>query len=229
MQKFAMDEATRTMVLCMTFICVAAYLFKEILNDVQRDVKKCDNEFLSIKQRNAELETKVQMLESSLEIQEKNAAEKREKNIGERINALETSISAIRQGRTYAFTALLSGLNNNYGSGQTIVYDNVKVNTGGCYSGSNGIFTAPVAGIYFFSWSTMTSPNVPLDTALVLNAASNYRVYLKGVASPNSYSLFSQSTVVQLAPGDRVWIVAYKMGAQNVHGGSWPAFSGFRV
>ncbi|XP_062573030.1 complement C1q tumor necrosis factor-related protein 6-like [Saccostrea cucullata] len=141
---------------------------------------------------------------------------------------LNCGVSGGAQLSPVAFTALLDG-NNQYEQDDTVIYNVIRTNAGGNYNETTGIFTAPDAGVYFFTWSTLTSPYKRLNTAIVKNSSSGYIAYSSCAAFPDTYTTCSQSTTVELVPGDRIWIVVYKMAVQDLHGGQWPTFSGFKL
>ena len=58
----------------------------------------------------------------------------------------------IKKDTLYAFTASLSS-NTEVSQGSPIIYDDVTINEGEMYFGSNGLFVCPDDGIYMFIWS----------------------------------------------------------------------------
>lgn len=58
------------------------------------------------------------------------------------------------------------------GNGTTIVYNTALSNIGSHYNTTTGRFTAPISGMYGFSWSYYTDANVNTMTDLLLNGSS---------------------------------------------------------
>ena len=70
----------------------------------------------------------------------------------------------------------------NWASGSVIIYNATDHNVGSCYNTSNGRFTVPISGRYFFAWSQIG-----------LNTNSCYRYYL----FKNGTYAVSQSSAIQ--------------------------------
>ena len=131
-----------------------------------------------------------------------------------------------------AFNVQMNDTNYTSTTPQTVVWDDVYVNRGSHYSTSNGRFTAPIAGVYFFAWHflgrNLTSGG---RTALYRNGS------LYGSGNSHTYSglsgetMHSATAMVSMNANDyvdvRVWIGSSGAGdfygATNCHNG----FSGF--
>ena len=61
---------------------------------------------------------------------------------------------------------------------QTIVFDNDKINEGGHYNTTTGVYTAPVAGIYEFIACIRSTPkanfHLCIDGSIYMHAFENY-------------------------------------------------------
>ena len=98
-----------------------------------------------------------------------------------------------------------------------INYNTVKANNGGHYNSSNGRFTAPVAGYYFFSWTSIKN-NTNTVTRLYIhkngNAAYGNR-HLRLDGGQDYGDNGTMTAVIQLAENDYVQIY---LGAGSIYG-----------
>ncbi|XP_047461430.1 complement C1q tumor necrosis factor-related protein 6-like [Mugil cephalus] len=109
----------------------------------------------------------------------------------------------------------------------TLIYRRVITNIGGAYSQSTGVFTAPVAGVYYFSFFYHAGGEHPVNLRLYKNNelivdTSDHQSKEDGADNGgNAVSL-------QLTQGDRVYI---RMAANtHVWGGDLPTtFTGYLV
>jgi len=91
-------------------------------------------------------------------------------------------------------------------TGADILFDTVTVNQGSVYNSSNGRFTAPIAGIYEFSYSIMKDDDSAGNVTYVdlykngsaYNGAGG-RVYDE---NSNEFSMMSQRLLISLAAND---------------------------
>ena len=113
-------------------------------------------------------------------------------------------------------------------SGQTLVFPHIITNVGDGYNGTNGVFTAPRDGVYVF-FCKITGRDNPGDMyfEFTLNGSAKTMNLVYGRPA-NPYRTSSNSIVLQLAHGDRVWIKMARGGrhySTSVGGGQ--SFSGY--
>ena len=112
--------------------------------------------------------------------------------------------------------------------GQTLVFPHIITNVGGGYNGNTGVFTAPRDGVYVF-FCKITSYSDPSDMyyEFILNGSAKTHNLVYG-RSANPYRTSSNSIVLQLTHGDRVWINMVNGGKHFSYGaGGDQTFSGY--
>ncbi len=119
---------------------------------------------------------------------------------------------------------------NDFGAvGVPIPFQLVKVNIGGAMDVTKGTFTAPVKGIYFFSFigASLIEKGVDwawLGVALMVNGVQIGLGHAEGHTNSqmHQWTPFSIQSTLQLNKGDLVWLqVKYTSSPNNVLGDSW--------
>lgn len=128
---------------------------------------------------------------------------------------------------TNAATNLAGSAGNGY-----VVYNATAHNTGGYYNTTNGRFTAPVTGVYQFSWTGIKSDsggsmagNVSRLNLHKNGSAAAGTVELR-LDSGDDYNYGCATHIVYLTAGDYVQI--YKSDVGGLHPG-WASFSGYLI
>jgi hypothetical protein len=102
-----------------------------------------------------------------------------------------------------AFHARLSHDVHNVGTNQPIVFDLEKVDTTNSYEPRDGIFTAPVNGIYVFYWNLLTNQASGMDTTL---DSSNGALGFGFVSHAENWENGGNLVIAQLTTGTHVWV-----------------------
>ena len=89
---------------------------------------------------------------------------------------------------------------------QTIVFDNDKINEGGHYNVTTGVYTTPVSGIYQFFAYIRSRPkanfHIRVDGSIYVNTIENY----DGEAEGGDGEADGASVIVQLQAGQTVYV-----------------------
>ena len=119
-----------------------------------------------------------------------------------------------------AFNVWYSG--SNLASTATIVWNNVEINVGSHYDTSNGRFTAPITGIYFFSWFAVSTSGTEFGTRLAIDGSVSSHVWTfsNAASGDNQFESASGSTMLSLSASQYVTITCSNgtmLGAANYH------------
>ena len=125
-----------------------------------------------------------------------------------------------------AFDVRLKNYVTNLSPNGRVVFATVDLNEGNRYDPSNGIFTAPAAGMYVFDWTIMTQKGKHAHTSLVVNSKFKSFNHCDDGAS-GTYVSCSKMTVVKLKQDDKVWIGVFSSPANMYN--TYTSFSGYKL
>ncbi|XP_054635577.1 uncharacterized protein LOC129182927 [Dunckerocampus dactyliophorus] len=149
---------------------------------------------------------------------EKNEPVKKEQVTGPttRVTKLEVAASPV------VFSAMIKH-ENNFSSGEKVIFSEVQTNVGDDYNKTTGIFTARIGGLYFFTVTIHTHGG-----DINLNVYKNEEK-MSQLFNPTAgyHGSETSSLVMQLESGDTVYVEAYKSTVQSYTIQSM--FSGFLI
>ncbi|XP_035694527.1 complement C1q-like protein 3 [Branchiostoma floridae] len=129
-----------------------------------------------------------------------------------------------------AFSAVRTTKLEKPSSHTVLTHDVILSNVGGAYNQETGKFVATVGGVYFFTFTGMTPnlPNINYFVRLMKNGSPMVGLYENNGGSPHHQS-GSNSAILQLQPGDEVWVLLW--GGHSLYSNSnrYLTFSGFLI
>ncbi|XP_036453101.1 complement C1q-like protein 2 [Colossoma macropomum] len=157
---------------------------------------------------------KLRALEGRMKAMEAEMAELKTENAG-LSRRVESIMKTLADQPKVAFSATLSNLQTGFKSlvpfqnAVTLVYENAFTNIGYAYDPKTGIFTAPLKGVYYFSFTLFqpvgSDPQYPTKASLLKNGV------LVVAATDNAPGVDSEDTTgnsasLKLEKGDQVYV-----------------------
>ncbi|KAK3099861.1 hypothetical protein FSP39_010859 [Pinctada imbricata] len=123
------------------------------------------------------------------------------------MDRLKTRVMAISSdgGKKIGFYAFSNNAVPSWRGSDKVKFEKVVSNVGGAYNETTGVFKTPVRGVYVFIWTMTTYEGHSFNSFLVKNGVDVKYLYINGGAR-GGYETGSTSALLELAPGDQVWI-----------------------
>ncbi|XP_040887704.1 cerebellin 11 [Toxotes jaculatrix] len=204
---------------------------EKLIKNLQDKVKDVERQQDDVEALEARLNATVDELKRQKA--EMDTMKKENEGLKTRLNASEREIEKLKQSignaaPQVAFSASLANSGEIYRgpcTDKTLVFKRIFSNTGNAYNENTGIFTAPLNGLYYFSFSTYGYNSHVMGAILMKNAVHQISTYDAPTADGSDTS--SNAVVLQLAAGDKVHMELWDNGRvfDNLNGHT--TFSGF--
>ena len=94
-----------------------------------------------------------------------------------------------------------------------IKFDRIMMNNGNHYHPADGVFVAPISGVYMFAWNTLTHDSNYLFTELRVENEVKGTLGSKGTSG--HYLSGSRSLLCHVRKGDHVWVQTSGVSTNN--------------
>lgn len=131
---------------------------------------------------------------------------------------------------TISFYAYLGTHDATPAANKVIVFDTVKVNVANAYNGYSGVFTAPEAGAYVFSWTMECDGGGSLFTQIVRNNEVQGSIATDS-GQEYEYRMSTGLVLVLANKGDAVFVRVHSAHQSRIHSSDYArsTFSGWKI
>ncbi|XP_062606579.1 uncharacterized protein LOC134268356 [Saccostrea cucullata] len=156
---------------------------------------------------------------------EKDVGEEHEIKDALRAKSRRIPVSSGILATSIAFSASLAHNIANPYDNEIFVFDRLITNSGNAYNKNNGMFTAPIKGIYAFFSSVLTLPGKSLEAQIVKNGNAFCNLY---AGNTNFFGPGFNMAIIELEVGDAVWVKIHDKYHDTgiTLDGAWTTFSG---
>lgn len=113
-------------------------------------------------------------------------------------------------------------------SDKVVIYDDVLTNIGGYFDGDTGMFTAPADGAYVFMMNVHRAA-VTKSPYVKLMKEGEMQVSVYDYGTSDAYDTASNSAILELAQGERVWLQLDQGNELNSNDNRYTTFSGYML
>ncbi|KAL4618281.1 cerebellin-2-like [Arapaima gigas] len=194
-----------------------------LLQQLDTRLKAGENEVSELKKENTVQAGRIDALEARLVVTESQVTELKS-TVVEQGAVLEELKTENAERPKVAFSAGLAEemYIGPFSTDVTLVYRNVLTNVGNAYSPATGIFTAPVKGVYQFTFTTHAGANFPTFVLLVQNG--NILSMISDWIGGDGSNSAANSAIAHLNVGDQVYVQLYR--GTHLWSGPHSSFSG---
>ena len=131
---------------------------------------------------------------------------------------------------TIGFYAYLGAHDTTPAANKVIVFDTVKVNVANAYNRYSGVFTAPEAGVYVFSWTMECDGGGSLFTQVVRNNEVMGSIATDS-GQESEYRMSTGLVLVLANKGDAVFVRVHYVHQSRIHSSdsARSTFSGWKI
>ncbi|XP_061126926.1 complement C1q tumor necrosis factor-related protein 3-like [Syngnathus typhle] len=114
-------------------------------------------------------------------------------------------------GQQVAFSVALksddqaAGDHGPFNTDTTLVFHRVVTNVGNGYDSNTGIFTAPIKGLYFVTFTGASGSEGGLNAAVMKDGVNMFAIY----DNQNKFSSATNSMALKLNAGDKLWVTLW--------------------